>query len=70
MSRGGCPLKDKDGNEARGFDETLFSVDDLFSALDGPMSKYVKTTNVMDCCHSGIILTLPFQFKVLARRSR
>jgi hypothetical protein len=36
--------------------------DDLFKALVGAFREGVYCTFVMDCCHSGSVLDLPFQF--------
>jgi kynurenine formamidase len=36
--------------------------DDLFTTLVGKMAKGVQLTCVMDCCHSGTVLDLPFHF--------
>jgi len=58
---------------ADGYDETLIPVDyqragqirddDVFSTLVGPMRRGVTLTCIMDCCHSGSILDLPYVFK-------
>ena len=58
---------------ADGYDETLVPLDyqsagqirddDLFNTLVGPMKKGVQLTCIMDCCHSGTILDLPYVFK-------
>jgi hypothetical protein len=69
----GGKVKDDNGDEADGFDECLVPVnfkqaglirdDDLYTALVGPMSRGVTITSVMDCCHSGTALDLPYQYK-------
>lgn len=55
-----------------GYDETLVPLDytsagqirddDLFLTLIGKMPKDVQLTCVMDCCHSGSVLDLPYTF--------
>eukprot|EP00545_Synedropsis_sp_CCMP1620_P009661 CAMPEP_0119019954 /NCGR_PEP_ID=MMETSP1176-20130426/23029_1 /TAXON_ID=265551 /ORGANISM="Synedropsis recta cf, Strain CCMP1620" /LENGTH=387 /DNA_ID=CAMNT_0006974291 /DNA_START=117 /DNA_END=1280 /DNA_ORIENTATION=+ len=69
----GGKLKDDDNDEKDGYDETLVPVDymtcgqirddDLFRTLISPMASGVTLTCIMDCCHSGTVLDLPFQFK-------
>lgn len=69
----GGKLRDQDGDEADGFDETLVPLDyastgqirddDIYSTLVGPMKSGVTLTCIMDCCHSGTVLDLPFMFK-------
>jgi len=69
----GGKLRDDDGDEKDGYDETLVPLDyqsagqirddDLFNTLVGPMKKGVQATCIMDCCHSGSILDLPYVFK-------
>lgn len=55
-----------------GYDETLVPLDyetagqirddDLFLTLIGKMPRDVQLTCVMDCCHSGSVLDLPYTF--------
>jgi metacaspase-1 len=68
----GGKMRDDENDEKDGFDETLVPVDfasagqirddDVFKALIGPMKSGVVVTSVMDCCHSGSVLDLPYQF--------
>mmetsp|Transcript_4038 Transcript_4038/g.5802 ORF Transcript_4038/g.5802 Transcript_4038/m.5802 type:complete len:318 (-) Transcript_4038:207-1160(-) len=69
----GGKLKDDNGDEADGYDETLVPVDYktagqirddlLYKNLVGGFKEGVFCTFVMDCCHSGSVLDLPFQFQ-------
>lgn len=68
----GGKVVDDNGDEEDGYDETLIPVDydsagqirddDVFSTLVGAMPAGVTLTCLMDCCHSGSILDLPFKF--------
>ena len=59
------------GDEADGYDETLIPVDfkasgqilddDVFKILVKPMKRDVQVTVLMDCCHSGTALDLPYE---------
>jgi Caspase domain len=73
MSLGhGSRVRDQDGDEEDGYDETLVPVDfqrsgqirddDIYKMLVKPMRSGVTMTCLMDCCHSGTVLDLPYRF--------
>ena len=66
-------MRDRSGDEEDGYDEALVPVDfndagllvddDLFDILIEPLAEGVHMVSLMDCCHSGTILDLPYIFK-------
>jgi hypothetical protein len=71
---GGRVVDDDVGEEVDGYDETLVPVDyynsgqirddDLNETLLRPMPDGVSAVFLMDCCHSGTVLDLPYQYGV------
>lgn len=71
----GTKLRDDDRNEeADGYDEALVPLDynegagmirddDLYDILIKPLANGIHMVSLMDCCHSGTILDLPYIFK-------
>lgn len=68
----GGSLPDDNGDEEDGMDETLIPVDyvqagqirddELFEKFIVPMKAGVTVTCLMDCCHSGTVMDLPYMF--------
>lgn len=69
----GSRMPDDNGDEADGWDEALVPLDyesvglirddEVFLRLVAPLPAGVQLTCVMDCCHSGTILDLPYLFR-------
>ena len=69
----GSKIKDTSGDEDDGYDETMIPVDyqtagqiiddDIFMTLIHPLKAGVHMTCIIDCCHSGTILDLPFTYR-------
>jgi len=72
----GTKLRDDDntGEEADGYDEALVPLDfnegagmirddDLYEILVKPLAHGAHMVSLMDCCHSGTVLDLPYIFK-------
>ncbi|GKY96483.1 hypothetical protein MPSEU_000607700 [Mayamaea pseudoterrestris] len=67
----GGNVKDDDGDEDDGMDESIIPVDfreagqivddDILKYLIKPMRKGVHCTLIMDCCHSGTVADLPYK---------
>ena len=66
-------MRDTSGDEKDGYDETLIPLDyqtsgqirddDLLRHVVVAMKAGVFVTSIMDCCHSGTVLDLPYNFK-------
>lgn len=69
----GTKVRDLNGDEDDGYDEAMVPLDfkraghilddDLYKIIVQGLSPGVHVVAVMDCCHSGTILDLPYLFK-------
>ncbi|KJA13941.1 hypothetical protein HYPSUDRAFT_49516 [Hypholoma sublateritium FD-334 SS-4] len=68
----GTRVKDEDGDEREGYDDAILPVDhvkngyilddELNRRLVKPLSKGCRLTTLVDACHSGTSMDLPFQY--------
>ncbi len=68
----GSQVKDYEGDEADGYDETILPVDhhvsgqitddEMHNIMARPLPAGVRLIAVFDCCHSGTALDLPYQY--------
>jgi len=68
----GGQVKDEDGDEDDGYDETIFPVDfqtsgqiiddELHFTMVKPLPAGCRLTAIFDCCHSGSALDLPYMY--------
>lgn len=75
----GAQQKDRTGSEKDGLNETICPVDfkqsgminddELWDMLVWPLQSGVKLTALMDCCHSGTGLDLPFTYKQKSQKA-
>lgn len=69
----GGKVKDKNGDEIDGFDETIMPLDygkkgqivddEIYKIMVAPLPKGCKLTAVFDCCHSGTMMDLPYTYQ-------
>lgn len=70
----GGSVKDEDGDEEDGYDETLIPLDyatagqivddEVHDVLVRGLPKGVRLTAIMDCCHSESVLDLPYSYNI------
>src|SRR5271156_4659564 len=70
----GGQTEDLDGDEEDGLDETIYPVDfkragmivddELHDILVKPLPAGCRLTAIFDCCHSGSVLDLPYEYVI------
>ncbi|KAK3817999.1 MAG: caspase domain-containing protein [Linnemannia elongata] len=73
----GGQAKDEDGDEDDGYDETIYPVDheeagvivddEMHAILVHPLPAGCRLTAIMDCCHSGSALDLPYIYSTTGK---
>ncbi|GAA5961581.1 hypothetical protein JCM3765_002636 [Sporobolomyces pararoseus] len=68
----GGKIKDQDGDEEDGYDETIYPVDfkqageivddEMNAIMVQPLPQGCRLTAIFDCCHSGSALDLPYMY--------
>ena len=68
----GGQMKDRDGDEADGYDETIYPLDykqagqitddEIHDRLVRPLPRSCRLTGIFDSCHSGSALDLPYTY--------
>eukprot|EP01068_Selenidium_serpulae_P010810 Selendium_serpulae@DN5536_c2_g1_i3.p1 len=76
----GTQVRDRSGDESDGFDESLMPVDYkkagpliddvLHEIFVKNLPNGVRLTALLDCCHSGSLMDLPFAYKAPLNKSR
>lgn len=75
----GAQVPDQTGHEADGLNETILPLDfqnkqitddELWGSLVRPLPAGVRLTALMDCCHSGTGLDLPYEYKISSKTTK
>lgn len=75
----GAQVPDKTGHEADGLNETILPLDyerkqitddELWGSIVYPLPAGARLTALMDCCHSGTGLDLPYEYNMYSQNNR